>query len=967
MAYGAFVSRKRKTLQSKEPNPRNEKLPRIDSSQFSTRVEKPGPSSLKSGRKSTSTTGAGTSLSTHGQPASILNQPSTSHGFFGRSDVHPLNQSSSKIKGKGRATDSNLDSRLVAQQPREYTDLNSRAPRRNRPTSRKSTGGFAPQILRPNSQDLPIRRHTLATEDVIWLSSDDEPSGRLPPALAHPAAESSTNSWHVADDAIIIIDDSEEEASSNQREPSNSVTDPFETPHISTPPREPMHIDEEVHEAEESLENIHIAEPLAKLISPHTGIPQHASPNKPLAPTILNKPMERLSIQPASPSKRSNPTQRSLHDFLKKKRPEPRPANGVKPSSSSEGDDYQVQVRPKSTPIKQTTLGEATFNEGSGEENSSSEVSAILSGAVAKARDEELSTESADSPISLSAKKKPQRGRKSTRGRIPRRASIPRHTSASSDDSDIEFIGFGTMNTEPTAKPEAQLEGLQPDASVSIPPTISSGEPMQRSPSAEESTPPVSSEGPHTPISHLPEEPATPGPSARRAPNLSTAQTISNYASSSRPSTKARYTSLRAIEEQMGIRWINPFDDKTLPAIRLPTDLQDMVNQLPPEYKMDPFNRVLFKQLIIQGTKFDEPSAPEIEIVNDVDDEPCPPFEFVWTNRMLYGEGVPRMNRDLKGCTCIGGKCDPRSKTCACVQRQEFYYKAAGWVTNEVDVVEGEEEDVFNGFIYDERKLLRAHAVPIWECNAACGCSEACQNRVIQNGRKVKLVIKKTRHKGWGVFAGENLEQGTFIGIYSGELIRTQEADLRGQVYDSIGKTYLFDLDSQHLSNGVFHDSQVISSIEDGNKAPESMTSKKRHEVKYSVDAFHAGNHTRFFNHSCEPNIDLNHCYTFDADVEKPLLCAFTNQHVLRGQELCFSYHGIDQETAKKMRKKRSRKHDNNTTTEGRCMCMSKNCLGFVFRQGYMANGEDDSEDDGYERSDSGDREGSPSSTRMVS
>jgi len=40
--------------------------------------------------------------------------------------------------------------------------------------------------------------------------------------------------------------------------------------------------------------------------------------------------------------------------------------------------------------------------------------------------------------------------------------------------------------------------------------------------------------------------------------------------------------------------------------------------------------------------------------------------------------------------------------------------------------------------------------------------------------------------------------------------------------------------------------------------------------------------------------VDLNPVYTYDADIQKPLLCAFTNQGVSEGDELCFSYHGLD-------------------------------------------------------------------------
>ena len=41
----------------------------------------------------------------------------------------------------------------------------------------------------------------------------------------------------------------------------------------------------------------------------------------------------------------------------------------------------------------------------------------------------------------------------------------------------------------------------------------------------------------------------------------------------------------------------------------------------------------------------------------------------------------------------------------------------------------------------------------------------------------------------------ENIKRGTFIVEYVGEVITNEEAERRGKVYDSVGMTYLFDLD----------------------------------------------------------------------------------------------------------------------------------------------------------------------------
>jgi len=140
----------------------------------------------------------------------------------------------------------------------------------------------------------------------------------------------------------------------------------------------------------------------------------------------------------------------------------------------------------------------------------------------------------------------------------------------------------------------------------------------------------------------------------------------------------------------------------------------------------------------------------------------------------------------------------------------------------------------------------------------------------VQLGRKCQVNIVKTKEKGWGVFAGnKKIPAGTFVGIYAGELLRESVGEERGTKYNAFGKTYLFDIDGYHL-----HEDD-----------PDW-------EVSYMVDAYHAGNFTRFLNHSCEPNCMITSCYINDGDIEKPLLAVFTQEDVGPWGELCFSYSG---------------------------------------------------------------------------
>jgi histone-lysine N-methyltransferase SUV39H len=94
-------------------------------------------------------------------------------------------------------------------------------------------------------------------------------------------------------------------------------------------------------------------------------------------------------------------------------------------------------------------------------------------------------------------------------------------------------------------------------------------------------------------------------------------------------------------------------------------------------------------------------------------------------------------------------------------------------------------------------------AFSIWECGPTCGCPPSCTNRVIQHGRSssTKIDLFKTADKGWGVRARSHLKKGTFIGVYSGEVVSDSEGERRGHLYNDVGRTYLFDLDGYQIRN----------------------------------------------------------------------------------------------------------------------------------------------------------------------
>ncbi|KAJ6535936.1 hypothetical protein DFH09DRAFT_98051 [Mycena vulgaris] len=315
--------------------------------------------------------------------------------------------------------------------------------------------------------------------------------------------------------------------------------------------------------------------------------------------------------------------------------------------------------------------------------------------------------------------------------------------------------------------------------------------------------------------------------------------------------------------------------------------LHDYINASDEYSRGSPHMRHVFESAIRENTGEDEPDAPWIEVVNDVDDEPTPPWEFFYTNKIWLGEGIsPPDITKLVGCDCKG-RCDPKSTTCTCLRRQNSF------LTNFYD----------HGFAYDNKGRLRTPGPPIFECNALCACDDdECKNRVVQHGRKCGVSIKKTLDKGWGVFATKRILKGTFIGLYAGEFLRDDVSERRGLVYDKSGRTYLLDIDFYFLEN------------------PDE-------DAKYVVDAYHAGNFTRFLNNSCDPNCKVNPCYINEPDLEKPLMTLFARRDIAAGEELCFSYQGYDPDNTDENDQKDKAAH----SIVNVCRCGAATCTGYMF------------------------------------
>lgn len=271
-----------------------------------------------------------------------------------------------------------------------------------------------------------------------------------------------------------------------------------------------------------------------------------------------------------------------------------------------------------------------------------------------------------------------------------------------------------------------------------------------------------------------------------------------------------------------------------------------------------------------------------VTLVNEVDDDPCPVLEFEYTDWVIYGDGIPQPDPNrLEYCKCQGGSCD--FIACKCC------------VGTNVD-----EDGNLTGFNYDQDGRLVANpGVIIQECNDMCSCSkQTCINRVVQRGRKVPMEIFKTIDRGWGVRSVTSIPEGTFVALYAGEIVTNDEAEKRGLTYDKLNRTYLFDLDFGG-----------------------------RDDVQYCVDAMHYGNVSRFFNHSCDPNMAIWAVQVDNPDTALHYLALFANRHIDPYEELTFDYGGEGNEDDPQA---------TNLVTPSKsaaipCKCGSANCKGNMF------------------------------------
>lgn len=79
---------------------------------------------------------------------------------------------------------------------------------------------------------------------------------------------------------------------------------------------------------------------------------------------------------------------------------------------------------------------------------------------------------------------------------------------------------------------------------------------------------------------------------------------------------------------------------------------------------------------------------------------------------------------------------------------------------------------------------------------------DRCKNSRLQLDLPRRTLKAPSEVQGWGLFAGENIPEGEYIGEYKGEIISTQESDRRGAIYHNIELEYLFIINRDQQVDG---------------------------------------------------------------------------------------------------------------------------------------------------------------------
>lgn len=141
-------------------------------------------------------------------------------------------------------------------------------------------------------------------------------------------------------------------------------------------------------------------------------------------------------------------------------------------------------------------------------------------------------------------------------------------------------------------------------------------------------------------------------------------------------------------------------------------------------------------------------------------------------------------------------------------------------------------------------------------CRACHECKgdrnvKSCRNVGLLQGRRKRIVVGHSETHGWGAFAASSIAKNEVIGEYVGEIVDQEHADRRGQLYDEVQYSFLFNITDD-----------------------------------FALDSTRIGNKLRFCNHAFDPNCEAR-LMRVAGDIRVGL---YAKRDIGKHEELFFDY-----------------------------------------------------------------------------
>ena len=165
-----------------------------------------------------------------------------------------------------------------------------------------------------------------------------------------------------------------------------------------------------------------------------------------------------------------------------------------------------------------------------------------------------------------------------------------------------------------------------------------------------------------------------------------------------------------------------------------------------------------------------------------------------------------------------------------------------------------------------------------------CTCTiDKCNNRLVQKGPILDLVIKTFPNKGYGLKTLKSIPKHTFVCEYAGEIITQEMAENRSKNDDM---NYILQI-HEKFGKSTIHDTWIDPTI--------------------------IGNIGRYINHSCDPNLRL---VPVRVEHFTPKIALVASKDIQPNDELTFDYGYGETKNAK-----------NGTRL---CFCNAQNCRKYL-------------------------------------